>query len=109
MSTADSADLPHLTVDARGLRCPLPVLRLAAAVRDLAPGTVAAVVATDPAVRHDVPAWARLRGHTVLEVREGEEETYEVVVRLGGGTSTGPGLDRPAGDGVASSAGRRAR
>ena len=59
-------------VDARGLRCPLPVLRLAAAVRDLPAGTLATVLATDPAVEHDVPAWAGMRGHDVVEVRETE-------------------------------------
>lgn len=53
-------------VDARGLRCPLPVVRLAAACRDLPPGSEVALVWTDPAARVDVPAWARMRGHTVV-------------------------------------------
>ena len=48
-------------VDARGLRCPLPVIRLAAVARGAAPGTVITVLATDPAARHDVPAWCRMR------------------------------------------------
>ncbi|WP_418276642.1 sulfurtransferase TusA family protein [Isoptericola jiangsuensis] len=56
-------------VDARGLRCPLPVVRLAAVARDLPTGSIVSVLATDPAARHDVPAWARMRGH----VMEGEE------------------------------------
>lgn len=54
------------TVDARGLRCPAPVIRLARAARDVAPGTKLTLLATDPAAVHDVPAWARMRGHTVL-------------------------------------------
>ena len=53
-------------VDARGLRCPLPVIRLAAAARDLPPGARLTVLATDPAAEHDVPAWARMRGHAVV-------------------------------------------
>jgi TusA-related sulfurtransferase len=53
-------------VDARGLRCPLPVIRLAAAARDAAPGARLTVLATDPAAEHDVPAWARMRGHVVV-------------------------------------------
>ena len=52
-------------VDARGLRCPVPVIRLAARARDLPPGTEVTVLATDPAARHDVPAWARMRGHVM--------------------------------------------
>lgn len=53
-------------VDARGLRCPLPVIRLAAAARELPAGTVVEVLWTDPAARHDIPAWARMRGHAVV-------------------------------------------
>lgn len=56
-----------VVVDARGLRCPTPVIRLARAARDAAPGTVLAVWWTDPAARHDIPAWARMRGHDVLD------------------------------------------
>ncbi|MFE5291264.1 sulfurtransferase TusA family protein [Isoptericola sp. NPDC056618] len=60
-----------VVVDARGLRCPLPVIRLAAASRDLPAGTLVTVLSTDPAARHDVPAWARMRGHAAV----GETET----------------------------------
>jgi tRNA 2-thiouridine synthesizing protein A len=58
-----------VVVDARGLRCPLPVVRLAAAARDLPPGAHLVVWSTDPAARHDVPAWARMRGHRVVAER----------------------------------------
>ncbi len=75
-------------VDARGLRCPLPVIRLAAAARDLAPGARLTVWSTDPAARLDVPAWARMRGHTVVgEERlpgQGEVEAWAVTVEIGG-------------------------
>jgi tRNA 2-thiouridine synthesizing protein A len=53
-------------VDARGLRCPLPVIRLAAAAKGRAAGTRLTVWSTDPAARLDVPAWARMRGHAVV-------------------------------------------
>ena len=73
-------------VDARGLRCPLPVIRLAAAAKDAAPGSEVLVLATDPAARHDIPAWCRMRGHTLAQVSEdpgGGHTAYRVV--LGGG------------------------
>ncbi len=57
-------------VDARGLRCPLPVIRLAARARDLPPGATLLLLADDPAVRSDVPAWARMRGHAMGAVVE---------------------------------------
>jgi tRNA 2-thiouridine synthesizing protein A len=81
----DSSGGPE--VDARGLRCPLPVVRLAAAARDLPTGTQVSVLATDPAAQHDVPAWARLRGHTMVgdEVvtPDGSVPYRRLTVRLG--------------------------
>ena len=70
----EPAPLPDAAavVDARGLRCPLPVIRLAQRARDGLAGEVLEVWATDPAAASDVPAWARLRGHTYLGAREGE-------------------------------------
>ena len=59
-----------IEVDARGLRCPLPVIRLAAAARDATAGTVVTVLATDPAARHDVPAWCRMRGQVLQAVTD---------------------------------------
>ncbi len=53
---------PDLELDCRGLQCPLPVVELARALSRVAVGEVVAVVATDPAARHDVPAWCRMRG-----------------------------------------------
>jgi len=57
-------------VDARGLRCPLPVIRLAAVAKGLPAGTVLTVLSTDPAAKLDVPAWCRMRGHEHVETRE---------------------------------------
>ncbi|MGV8965125.1 MAG: sulfurtransferase TusA family protein [Cellulomonas sp.] len=63
-----------IVVDARGLRCPLPVIELAKAVRDVAAGTVLTVLTTDPAARLDVPAWARMRGHTLVSIVPADAE-----------------------------------
>jgi len=61
---------PAVEVDARGLRCPLPVIRLAEAARKAADRTVIVVLATDPAARYDIPAWCRMRGCQLIEVQE---------------------------------------
>jgi TusA-related sulfurtransferase len=68
-------------VDARGLRCPLPVIRLARAASLLPPGTVIEVWATDPAAAADIPAWCRMRGQEFLGAEadaEGEQTAYRV-------------------------------
>ena len=62
--------MTEIEVDARGLRCPLPVIRLAEAARDAAAGTVIVILATDPAARHDIPAWCRMRDHELRELAE---------------------------------------
>lgn len=71
-----------LVVDALGLRCPLPVLRLARAVRTRPAGSTATVLASDPAVEHDVPAWCAMRGHRVLSCTR-TDDRWEITVVLG--------------------------
>lgn len=65
----------QIEVDARGLRCPLPVIRLAAAARQAPPGTLITLLANDPAARHDVPAWCRMRDHELREMTEVTESS----------------------------------
>ncbi|KRB44962.1 MULTISPECIES: sulfurtransferase TusA family protein [unclassified Terrabacter] len=68
-------------VDARGERCPLPVIRLARLVRDRPDLASVTVLATDPAAAHDVPAWCRMRGHRFVGARdEGDHTAYLVEV-----------------------------
>ena len=59
-----------IQVDARGLHCPLPVIRLAEAARGAPPGARIVVLASDPAARHDIPAWCRMRDHELVELTE---------------------------------------
>jgi tRNA 2-thiouridine synthesizing protein A len=59
---------PDLLVDARGRRCPLPVIDLARALPRVPVGSVLAVLADDPAAAADIPAWCRLRGQDYLGV-----------------------------------------
>ena len=53
-------------LDVRGLLCPLPVIRTQDRVEDLAPGTLLDILATDPGVLQDIPAWCRVRGHSLV-------------------------------------------
>jgi TusA-related sulfurtransferase len=59
--------------DARGLLCPLPVIRLAERMRGVPPGGTILLLADDPAAAEDVRLWARGQGHELLgSVREGD-------------------------------------
>ena len=73
-------ELPLATLDARGLLCPLPVIRAQDKVATLAPGALLEVLATDPGVLHDIPAWCRVHGHEVLEV---QREARGIRIRIG--------------------------
>ena len=57
---------PDVEVDARGLLCQLPILRLARAFRRAPAGTVARLLATDPAAVEDVKTFCREGGHELL-------------------------------------------
>ena len=68
-----------IEVDARGLWCPIPVLRLAKAIRTSPSGAVALLLATDPAAAEDVSVFCRERGHELLELaREGGVLSFRV-------------------------------
>ena len=62
------------TLDARGLLCPLPVIRAQDRIASLPAGTLLDVLATDPGTLQDIPAWCRVHGHEVVETeRDGRE------------------------------------
>lgn len=55
------------TVDARGLSCPLPIVKTALAIKELGSGEVIEVLATDPGSTKDFLAWSKTTGHELLE------------------------------------------
>lgn len=58
--------MADLEVDALGLLCPLPVLRLKKRMRDLPSGATAVLLADDPAAHVDVPHFCAEAGHAFL-------------------------------------------
>lgn len=59
-----------LTVDARGLSCPLPVIRAKRALSSVEPGEVVQVMATDPGSVADFAAWTKSTGHELVATRQ---------------------------------------
>lgn len=73
-----------MTVDARGLACPLPLTLAKRAMAGLEPGEVLTVLATDPEAPIDLAAWAAVEGHRYAErARDGFSE-FELVRGPGG-------------------------
>jgi len=57
-------------IDATGLSCPMPVLRLQKALRDLPSGAQIMLLASDPMAAIDVPHFCQEHGHRLLARRE---------------------------------------
>ncbi|NOS90132.1 MAG: sulfurtransferase TusA family protein [Methylococcaceae bacterium] len=69
----------NLEVDASGLMCPLPLLRLKKALMTLASGEVVKVIATDPAAHLDFGVYALQSGHQIIEqLKQDDQQIFYV-------------------------------
>ena len=67
-------------VDARGLSCPMPIVRTAQAVKTLPSGAYLEVLATDPGSTKDFVAWCRSTGNELVE-QTSDGAVYRFVIR----------------------------
>ncbi|MBB3189901.1 sulfurtransferase TusA [Halomonas cerina] len=72
----------HAELDTTGLYCPEPIMLMHNKVRDMRPGEVLKVVASDPATTRDVPKFCSFLGHELLTQQE-EDGRYLYFIRLG--------------------------
>ena len=70
-------------LDARGLNCPLPILKARKALDNLPPGGTLEIRATDPGSVADFQAFARMTGNELLEHEE-TDGVYRFVLRKSG-------------------------
>ena len=54
-------------LDARGLSCPMPIVKTAQAIKTIPSGSLLEVVATDPGSVKDFEAWSRTTGNQLVE------------------------------------------
>ena len=66
------------TLDARGLRCPLPVLKLEKRMAQLAPGSELTVLATDPIAKIDIPLYCTQNGHACTVSADGDVLSFAI-------------------------------
>lgn len=67
-----------MLIDARGQKCPLPVLRAEKAVATLKPGETIDLLATDPMAQVDVPHFCAKSGLDVQTVREADATRFTI-------------------------------
>lgn len=85
--------IPRASVDALGLLCPLPILRLEQAAARLESGAVVELLADDQAIEDDLPAWCEGNGHELLQLDavesnsdgagKSQRPSWRALVRLG--------------------------
>ena len=72
------ADAQGHVLDARGERCPLPVLRMEKALDQLPAGTTLTVLATDPMAKIDIPLFCTQHGHDCAVATDGDVMRFTI-------------------------------
>lgn len=75
--------MSDLTLDATGLKCPLPVLKANKAIKQVQPGGMLEVLATDPGSVEDFAAFCDTGGHNLLE-QSVDDGVFRFIIRVGG-------------------------
>jgi len=67
-------------LDAKGLACPMPIVRTKKAMDELQAGDVLEVHATDKGSKSDITAWAKSSGHELLKMEE-ENDVFKFWIK----------------------------
>ena len=84
---AAEGDAGAVNIDACGLQCPGPIVRLKKAMEDVQPGRRLCVKATDPGFPRDAEAWCNITGNSFVSA-ESAGGVYTVVIEKGGKRQT---------------------
>ena len=69
------------SLDVKGLKCPMPMLRAKKALAHLESGDELTVYATDPGVQEDFAAFCRHTGHVLLQSTANEDDSFTLILR----------------------------
>lgn len=58
------------TLDAKGIACPMPIVRTKKAIDNIQSGEILEVLVTDKGALNDFKAWTQAGGHTIVEQKE---------------------------------------
>lgn len=75
-------DTFHLTIDAKGQKCPMPVLLASRGIKKIESGQLMLVEATDGGSKSDIPSWAKDTGNELVETSSADG-IYRYVIRKG--------------------------
>ena len=69
-----------VTLDLKGLSCPIPIVKTAKTIKELQLGELIEALATDPGSVADFAAWSRSTGNELVEQSE-QDGVYRFVIR----------------------------
>ncbi len=69
------------TLDCKGLSCPMPMMKLAKAIKGLSSGEVLEMIGTDPGTKSDLPKWCEKTGNVILEDGEVESGVFRFLIQ----------------------------
>ena len=70
VKTAPEGITPNKTLDAKGLSCPMPLLRTKKEIDKINSGEILEILGTDPGSRNDLPGWCSRAGHEYMGEKE---------------------------------------
>jgi tRNA 2-thiouridine synthesizing protein A len=75
-----TAETIHSTVDAKGLACPMPIVRTAQHIKTVPAGALVEILSTDAGSVKDFAAWSRTTGHAIVEQSQ-DGGVYRFVIK----------------------------
>jgi tRNA 2-thiouridine synthesizing protein A len=72
-----------VTIDAKGLNCPYPIMKAKKGIKGLQSGETLEVLSTDPASVRDFESFCKSTGNQLLETEEASEGVYRFVIQKG--------------------------
>ena len=73
---------PDVTMDLKGLACPMPVIKVSQQVKKMQMGQILSAETTDPGALADFPAWAKSTGNEILNIERNDKVTTFFIKKL---------------------------
>ena len=69
------------TLDCKGLSCPMPMMKLAKAMKGLNSGEILEMLGTDPGTKSDLPKWCEKTGNILVQEEDLDGGVHRVLIQ----------------------------
>ncbi|MBN1983959.1 MAG: sulfurtransferase TusA family protein [Chitinivibrionales bacterium] len=67
------------TLDCSGLSCPMPIIKVSQAIKEITSGQTLEITASDSAFEPDITAWAKKTGNSIVSIDKHEAKIVAVI------------------------------